>query len=76
MIDDDSAVAGGSERAVPAKPCAPHSERPVARALRAKAQELVERLATEGRIRIAAPDGDEVAACSQLSEAARPGTGE
>jgi hypothetical protein len=62
MIDDDSAVAGGSEPpAVHAKPRAPYSERPVARARRAKAQELVERLVTEKRIRIIAPDDDEVA---------------
>ncbi|MCZ4103460.1 MULTISPECIES: hypothetical protein [unclassified Streptomyces] len=46
---------------MPAKPRAPYSERPVARARRAKAQELVERLVTEGRIRITAPDDDEVA---------------
>ncbi|MEU9157845.1 hypothetical protein AB0D59_46800 [Streptomyces sp. NPDC048417] len=32
MIDDDSAVAGGSEPAVPAGPRTPYSERPVARA--------------------------------------------
>ncbi|MEU9157843.1 hypothetical protein AB0D59_46780 [Streptomyces sp. NPDC048417] len=61
MIGDDSAVAGGSERAVFAKPRAPYSERPVARARWAKVQELVERLAAEGRIRITAPDGDTVA---------------
>ncbi|WP_164497177.1 hypothetical protein [Streptomyces leeuwenhoekii] len=49
MIDDDSTVAGGSEPAEPAKPRSPYSERPVARARRAKAQELVERLVVEVR---------------------------
>ncbi|WP_247720387.1 hypothetical protein [Streptomyces sennicomposti] len=61
MIDDDSAVAGGSEPAEPAKPRRPYSERPVARARRAKAQELIDRLVAEGRVRITDPDGDEVA---------------
>ncbi|MFV0127249.1 hypothetical protein ACLGI4_05980 [Streptomyces sp. HMX112] len=62
MIDDDSAVADGSEPAEPAKPRRPYSERPVAQApRRAKAQELVDRLVAEGRVRIADPDGDEVA---------------
>ncbi|MFI2669255.1 hypothetical protein ACH5AU_06745 [Streptomyces albidoflavus] len=61
MIDDDSAVAGGSGPAVPASPRTPYSERPVARARRAKAQELIERLVAEGRVRITDPDDDEVA---------------
>ncbi|MFJ4326331.1 hypothetical protein ACIP3A_24845 [Streptomyces tricolor] len=61
MIDDDSAVAGGSEPAVPASPRTPYSERPVARARRAKAQELIGRLVAEGRVRITDPDDDEVA---------------
>lgn len=61
MIDNDSVVAGGSEPTVSAKPRAPYSERPVARARRAKAQELVKRLITEGCIRIAAPDDNAVA---------------
>jgi hypothetical protein len=61
MIDDDSAGAGGSDPAVPASPQVPYSERPVARARRAKAQELIERLVAEGRVRIANPDDDEVA---------------
>ncbi len=55
MIDDDSAVAGGSEPAVPASPRTPYSERPVARARRAKAHELIERLVAEGRVRITDP---------------------
>lgn len=38
-----------------------YSERPVARARRAKAQELIERLVAEGRVRITDPDDDEVA---------------
>jgi hypothetical protein len=61
MIDDDSAVAGGSEPAVPASPRTPYSERPVARARRAKAQELIERLFAEGRVRTTDPVDDEVA---------------
>ncbi|MGV9352598.1 hypothetical protein [Streptomyces misionensis] len=48
MIDDASAVAGGSEPAVFAKSRAPYSERPVARARWAKTRELVKRLVTEG----------------------------
>ncbi|WP_251061420.1 hypothetical protein [Streptomyces sp. ISL-100] len=39
----------------------PYSERPVARARRAKARELVERLVAERRVRLAEPDDDEVA---------------
>ncbi|GGS45214.1 hypothetical protein AB0E75_23180 [Streptomyces griseoviridis] len=61
MIDDDSAVAGGSEPAVPASPRTPYSERPVARARPAKAQELIERLVAEGRVRITDPDDGAVA---------------
>ncbi|MEU9246444.1 hypothetical protein [Streptomyces sp. NPDC048385] len=60
MIDDDSAVGGGSGPAEPAKPRRPYSERPVARARRAKAQELIDRLVAEGRGRITDSD-DEVA---------------
>lgn len=61
MIDDDSAFAGGSESVVPAEPRTAYSERPVARARRAKAQELIERLVAGGRVRIADPNDDEVA---------------
>ncbi|WP_251828817.1 hypothetical protein [Streptomyces sp. ATCC 21386] len=61
MIDDDSAIAGASEPAVPASPRTPYSERPVARARRAKACELIERLIAEGRVRITDLDDDEVA---------------
>lgn len=60
MIDDDSAVADGSEPAATANPRTPYSERPVARARRAKAHELIERLVAEGRVRITDPDDDEV----------------
>ncbi|PJM80705.1 hypothetical protein CH313_26220, partial [Streptomyces sp. TSRI0384-2] len=52
MIDDDSLASDGSEPAVPANPRPPYGERPVARARRAKAQELIERLVAEGRVRI------------------------
>lgn len=61
MIDDDSAVADGGEPTEPAKPRPPYSERPVAHARQAKAQELIERLVAEGHVRIADPDHDEVA---------------
>ncbi|MGW6542815.1 hypothetical protein ACWGBH_08165 [Streptomyces massasporeus] len=61
MIDDDSSASGGSDLAVLANPRAPYGERPVARARRAKAQELIERLVAEGRVRITDPDDDEVA---------------
>lgn len=60
MIDDDSAVADGSEPAATANPRTPYNERPVARARRAKAHELIERLVAEGRVRITDPDDDEV----------------
>ncbi len=76
MIDDDSAVADGGELATPANPRTPYSERPVARARRESAHELIERLLAEGRVRVTDPDDDEhgVAACRQLCETARPGT--
>ncbi|MET9502483.1 hypothetical protein ABZY42_12250 [Streptomyces sp. NPDC006622] len=61
MIDDDSAIAGGGEPTEPAKPRSPYGERPVARARRTKAQDLLERLFAEGRVRITDPDEDEVA---------------
>ncbi|MFI7337799.1 hypothetical protein ACIBUY_07625 [Streptomyces sp. NPDC050085] len=61
MIDDDSVVADGGEPTELAQPRSPYSERPVARARRAKAQELIERLVAERRVRIAEPDDDEVA---------------
>lgn len=60
LIDDDSAVADGSELTAPANPVTPYSERPVARAQREKAHELIERLVAEGRVRITDPDDDEV----------------
>ncbi|MER6147426.1 hypothetical protein ABT134_05160, partial [Streptomyces hirsutus] len=61
MIDDDSTIADGGEPTEPAKPRPPYSERPIARARQAKAQELIERLVAEGRVRIADPDDGEVA---------------
>lgn len=53
----------GARREVTArKHCpAPYSERPIGRARRAKALELVERLVAEARVRLADPDDDEVA---------------
>ncbi|RST24380.1 hypothetical protein EF908_05600 [Streptomyces sp. WAC04770] len=60
MIDDDSAVADGGEPAAPANPRTPYSERPVARAWRESAHELIERLLAEGRVRVTNPDDDEV----------------
>ncbi|TCR23060.1 hypothetical protein [Streptomyces sp. BK205] len=59
MIDDDSAT-GGSDPTVPSKPRTSYSERPIARARRAKARELVERLVAEGRVRIVASGDDEI----------------
>jgi hypothetical protein len=59
MVDDDAAFGGGNEPVVPAEPRTANSERPVARARRAKAQELIERLLAEGRVRISEPDDDE-----------------
>ncbi|WP_448321851.1 hypothetical protein [Streptomyces sp. CO7] len=70
-IDDEPAVAGGSEPAVPASPRTPYSERPVARARRAKAQELIERLVAEGRVRITDPDDDEVAEWRRVANYAK-----
>ncbi|MBT2396179.1 hypothetical protein J7E89_09385 [Streptomyces sp. ISL-100] len=58
---DDPALADGGEPSVPSGSPAPYSERPVARARRAKARELVERLTSEGHVRFADPDDDEVA---------------
>ncbi|MEV3869849.1 hypothetical protein [Streptomyces sp. NPDC049906] len=48
MIDDDSAVAVGDELTEPAKPRLPHSERPTARARRARELGLIERIVAEG----------------------------
>jgi hypothetical protein len=49
----------------------PHNERPVARARRAKAQELVARLVAEGRVRFADPDDDEVAEWRRIVDYAK-----
>ncbi|MFD4030013.1 hypothetical protein ACFWVP_05635 [Streptomyces sp. NPDC058637] len=61
MIDHDSSAADGSELAVPVNPRMPYGARPAARARRAKAQEPIERLVTEGRFRMTDLDDDEVA---------------
>ncbi|MGV9248221.1 hypothetical protein [Streptomyces sp. NPDC003710] len=58
---------------MPAEPRAPHSERPVARARRAKAQELIERLVAEGRVRITDPDDDEIAEWRRVVNYAKRG---
>ncbi|MET7716429.1 hypothetical protein [Streptomyces sp. NPDC005407] len=58
---DDPAFADDGESLVPSEPSTPYSERPVARARRVKAQELVQRLVAEGYVRFADPDDDEVA---------------
>ncbi|MER8004024.1 hypothetical protein [Streptomyces sp. NPDC095613] len=47
--------------AVSSESPSPYSERPVAQARRAKAQELVERLLVDGRVRFAQPSDHEVA---------------
>lgn len=46
---------------MPSDSPSPYSERPVAQARRAKAQELLERLLAEGRVRFTDPSDDEVA---------------
>lgn len=53
---------GGTRRVVARRKRSPtpYSERPVARARRVKAQELVDRLIAQGRVRLADLDGDEV----------------
>lgn len=48
VIDGDSSAADGSEPVVSANLRAPSGERPVARARRATAQELIERLVADG----------------------------
>ncbi|GGT60512.1 hypothetical protein GCM10014713_62470 [Streptomyces purpureus] len=60
-MDDDTALADGREPEVPTTPRTPCGERPVARARRARAQDLIERLLIEGRVRITDPDDDAVA---------------
>ncbi|WP_413806755.1 hypothetical protein [Streptomyces sp. OE57] len=58
---DDPAFADDDESLVPSEPSTPYGERPVARARRAKAQELVERLIAEGHVRVSDPDDVDVA---------------
>lgn len=57
---DAPALAEGGESSGASGPRTPYSERPVARARRAKVRELVERLVTEGRVRFADADDDEI----------------
>lgn len=74
---DDRAFADGGESLVPSALSTPHSERPVARARRAKTQELVERLVIEGHVRFT--DSDDVKSryvvSSSTTRTARRGTG-
>ncbi len=61
MINDDSVGADRDEPTGLVQPRSPYCDRPVARARRARAQELIERLVAEGRVRLSEPDHDEVA---------------
>ncbi|MGW0941049.1 hypothetical protein ACWD4O_00655 [Streptomyces sp. NPDC002623] len=58
---DEAEPADRGEPSVLAESPAPYSERPVARAWRAKARELVERLLAEGHVRFAHADDEEIA---------------
>ncbi|MFE9449767.1 hypothetical protein [Streptomyces sp. NPDC006739] len=58
---DDAEPADCGESSVPAEHPTSYGERPVARARRAKARELVERLLAEGRVRFAHVDDEEIA---------------
>jgi hypothetical protein len=58
---DAPELADRSEPSVPAESSTPYSDRPVARARRAKARELVDRLVAEGHVRFAYADGEETA---------------
>lgn len=58
---DHPVFVGSSEPAVPAEPRTPYGERPVARARRAKVQELIEQPVAEGCVRFADSDDDGVA---------------
>ncbi|MFK0020520.1 hypothetical protein [Streptomyces sp. NPDC090798] len=58
---DDAEPADRSEPSAPADSPTPYRERPVARARREKARELVERLLAEGHVRFAHADDKEIA---------------
>ncbi|MFD4510828.1 hypothetical protein [Streptomyces sp. NPDC058457] len=58
---DHTEPADLGEPSMPAESPPPYSERPVARARRAKARELVERLLIEGNVRFAHADEEEIA---------------
>ncbi|MFF9773555.1 hypothetical protein ACF1HJ_07745 [Streptomyces sp. NPDC013978] len=58
---DDAVPADHGGPSVPAESSASYGERPVARARRAKARELVERLLAEGHVRFAHADDGEIA---------------
>ncbi|MDX2960164.1 hypothetical protein [Streptomyces acidiscabies] len=58
---DDAVPAEHGGSSVPVESSASYGERPVARARRAKARELVERLLAEGHVRFAHADDEEIA---------------
>lgn len=58
---DDAVPADHGGPSVPVESSASYGERPVARARRAKARELVERLLAEGHVRFAHADDEEIA---------------
>ncbi|AVV44880.1 hypothetical protein C6376_29265 [Streptomyces sp. P3] len=58
---DDAVPADHGGSSVPVESSASYGERPVARARRAKARELVERLLAEGHVRFAHADDEEIA---------------
>ncbi|GAB2901731.1 hypothetical protein GCM10027074_78560 [Streptomyces deserti] len=58
---DASERADHGEPSIPAESPTPHSEQPVARARRAKARELADRLVEEGHVRFAHADDEEIA---------------
>ncbi|MFJ9559456.1 hypothetical protein ACIRQQ_05365 [Streptomyces fuscichromogenes] len=58
---DDAELADRGAPSVPAESSTSYGDRPVARARRAKARELVERLLAEGHVRFAHADDEEIA---------------
>ncbi|MEV6175031.1 hypothetical protein AB0L99_43405 [Streptomyces sp. NPDC051954] len=60
-LPDDAVPADHGGPSVPVESSASYGERPVARARRTKARELVERLLAEGHVRFADADVEEIA---------------